>query len=185
MSTTTRRRGGQIAIVAGALMLLAAPGLAQTDPPVPGVTGVIVPEGGDGGRDAVGAVAEKAAAGTRRIVRAVAGVFGGGDKATTTDPLKTLELGATVALRYEATARQSVTANATPKETEGRVIELDRRKGVVVVRLADRTTERLQLVDTRQREQKEDAAADAGDTVIVSYVDPNGDRVQVLFRRVL
>jgi hypothetical protein len=142
---------------------------------------VIVPEGaGDGATDAI-------IEGTRHVLGAL-GSLGGKNEPTTGDPLKALELGATVVVRYNASAAapSEGTESQAPLVTEGRVIELDRRSGVVVVRLADRTTERLRLAPSRERDS---AAANGGtskeegETISLSYVDAKGDRVVILFRK--
>ena len=97
-----------------------------------------------------------------------------------------------VAAPSEATASQAAAPSAAPEGqpplvTEGRVIELDRRSGVVVVRLADRTTERLRLAESKDRSSTPSAdtttTKEAGETISLSYVDANGDRVVILFRK--
>ena len=169
-----------MAVTAGTVVLFAAAVFAQaTRPPIPGATGVIVPEGG--GNGATDAIIE----GTRHILGALRSI--GGKNEPTSDPLKALELGATVVVRYNANvaAPSQATEGQAPLVTEGRVIELDRRSGVVVVRLADRKTERLRLAESKER-----SAAAAGDTtkeprdlISLSYVDANGDRVVILFKK--
>ena len=174
-----------MAITAGTVVLFAVVMVAQGRPPIPGATGVIVPEGGgDGATDAI-------IEGTRHVLGALGSI--GGKNESTTDPLKALTLGATVAVRYNANvaAASEVTERQPPLVTEGRVIELDRKSGVVVVRLADRTTERLRVVDSKERSsaqsgdttKSEDTTKEAGGTISLSYVDANGDRVVILFRK--
>jgi hypothetical protein len=173
-----------MAITAGtavlfAVVLFAVGIVAQGRPPIPGATGVIVPEGaGDGATDAI-------IEGTRHILGALGSI--GGKNESTTDPLKALALGATVVVRYNASvaAGSEVTEGQPPLVTEGRVIELDRRTGVVVVRLADRTTERLRVVDSKERSSAPSGGTtkEASETISLSYVDANGDRVVILFRK--
>jgi len=179
-----------MAITAGTVVLFAAVVVAQGRPPVPGATGVIVPEGGgDGATDAI-------IEGTRHILGALGSI--GGKNEPTTDPLKALALGATVVVRYnanvaapsqategQAAAPSQSTEGQAPLVTEGRVIELDRRTGVVVVRLADRKTERLRLAESKERSAAAagDTTKEPGDLISLSYVDANGDRVVILFKK--
>jgi len=179
-----------MAVTAGTVVLFAAAVFAQaTRPPIPGATGVIVPEGG--GNGATDAIIE----GTRHILGALGSI--GGKNEPTSDPLKALELGATVVVRYNANvaaaseategqvaASSQATESQPPLVTEGRVIELDRKSGVVVVRLADRTTERLR-VESKERSStpSADTTKEAGETISLSYVDAHGDRVVILFRK--
>jgi len=166
-----------MAITAGTVVLFAVVAVAQGRPPIPGATGVIVPEGGGNGATAI-------IEGTRHILGALGSI--GGKNEPTTDPLKALALGATVVVRYNANvaAASEATEGQPPLVTEGRVIELDRKTGVVVVRLADRTTERLR-VESKERSStpSADTTKEAGETISLSYVDANGDRVVILFRK--
>ena len=165
-------------VVLFAVVLFAVVTAAQGRPPIPGATGVIVPEGG--GNGATDAIIE----GTRHILGALGSI--GGKNEPTTDPLKALALGATVVVRYNANvaAASEAPEGQPPLVTEGRVIELDRKTGVVVVRLADRTTERLR-VESKERSStpSADTTKEAGETISLSYVDANGDRVVILFRK--
>jgi len=195
----SRRRTAGVAITGVAVVLCAAASFAQaTRPPIPGATGVIRPEGsGDGATDAIEAVAEKTAEGTRNLLKAMG--LAGKDDGFRVETLKALELGQTVVVRYatnlpaghEATQSTQATQSAQTAPagsvtiTEGRVIELDRKKGTVVVRLPDKTTERLRLVESREREsiQAGDATKDAAGMVSLSYVDAKGERIVILFRK--
>ncbi len=133
---------------------------------------MIVPEGGgDGATDAIGA-------GTRHVIDAVKGVVGGKgekEKRSEVDAFAALKLGTKVGLRYSET-----------KDTEGTVIELDRQTGVIVVRLADKTTDRLQLEERARRKAdgKTPAPSEAIETVAVSYPDANGEKLSQNYRRV-
>jgi hypothetical protein len=181
MTAHPRRHTARTAIIAVTMVLCAAAAFAQSArPPIPGATGVIVPEGaGDGATDAI-------IEGTRQVLGAL-GSLGGRNEPATGDPLKALELGATVVVRYNAStaAPSDGSESQAPLVTEGRVIELDRRGGVVVVRLADRTTERLRLAPSRERDPAASGgtAKDEGETISLSYVDAKGDRVVILFRK--
>ena len=185
MTAHTRVRRRHMVSAAMLVLLSAAPLLAQTGPPVPGVTGAKEAPGG-GGSDAVWAGVEKAAEGTRKLLAAIG--VGRNDSEARADLLKTLELGATVVVRYYAKGADlhDLSRTEAQKTTEGRVIELDRRAGVIVVRLADRTTERLRITDRPAGNPSAEASAtqDSSETVIVSYVDTGGDRVLIPFRKV-
>ena len=171
-------------IAAAAVVLFAATAVAQTRPPIPGVTGVVVPEGaGDGATDAIAAAAAKAAEGTQKVLRAV-GI--GKEDASKRDPMAALTVGAMVVLSFDADvdAGKEPSGSPTERTTEGKIIELDRRAGVILVRLADRTTERLRLAKGDERTVASGSTPkDAGPPIRVSYVDPNGDKTVVLFHR--
>ena len=185
MTAHTRARSRHMAIAAALVLLTAAPLLAQTGPTIPGVTGAKEAPGG-GGSDAVWAGVEKAAEGTRKLLGAIG--IGKSDSETTADLLRTLENGATVVVRYYAKGADlsDLSRSEAQKTTEGRVIELDRRTGVIVVRLADRTTERLKIAERKAGARTADASVsqDASEIVVVSYVDTAGDRVLIPFRKV-
>ena len=191
--TDPRRRRAGVALTAVAVLLsVAAAGAQATRPPIPGATGVIRPPGGgDGATDAIEAVAEKTAEGTRNLIKAMG--LAGNDDTFRVESLKSLELGQNVAVRYAtnpSAAQAGTPSTSSPRAetvtlTEGRVIELDRKKGTVVVRLADKTTERLRIVESQEREpvQGGDATKDAAGMVSLSYVDAKGERIVILFRR--
>jgi hypothetical protein len=175
---------GRSAITAVAVALFTAAVLGQGNPPpIPGATGEVIPEkSGDGATTAI-------VEGTKHVVGAVKSAFGGknGDKRTEGPTLDGLQLGTKVVVRTENPSAKSVSGNdqdraAEPKETEGTVIDIDHRTNVIVIRLAaDRTTEKLKLVASAADRDKS-ATADAGDTVTVSYVDTNGEKVVQTFR---
>ena len=195
--TDPRRRKAGVALIGVAVLLCAAAADAQaTRPVIPGATGVLRPEkSGDGATDAIEAVAEKTAEGTRNLIKAMG--LAGKDDSFRVESLKSVELGQTVVVRYatspsaghaagqEATQSTSSTQAGTTTITEGRVIELDRKKGTVVVRLADKTTERLRIVEGKEREavQSGDAPQDAAGMVSLSYLDAKGERIVILFRK--
>ena len=185
MTAHMRRRFGRAAITAVSLVLLAAAPLAQGKPPIPGATGVVEPEGSKtGGTAAVAAVAAGTAEGARRLLRAI-GIGGGGEKDLSADAFASLQPGTMVAVREESRVGAS-TQEDTQTTSEARVLEVNRRTGVILIRLPDRTTARLQLVGrgARDREARSDAGQDAGGVVSLSYVDDNGERVMLSFRKV-
>ena len=71
--TDPRRRKAGVALIGVAVLLCAAAADAQaTRPVIPGATGVLRPEkSGDGATDAIEAVAEKTAEGTRNLIKAM------------------------------------------------------------------------------------------------------------------
>jgi hypothetical protein len=186
MTPLTRRRLGRVAITVGSVVLFAAALSAQSSPPIPGVTGVLEPEGTKNGAiDAVAAVAGKTVEGTRRLLRAMG--IGGDNGENTNDPLAALQLGATVIVQdgFPVAAVPARTQGDAQTAAEARVIDINRRTGVIVIRLSDRTTETLQLTGRTGGNVDLDAGAsqEAGGTVSVSYVDGNGQRVVLSFRK--
>ena len=184
MTAPLRQHLGRAAITAGSVLLLSAAPLAQGKPPVPGVTGVVEPEGSkNGGTEAVAAVAAKTAQGARRLLRAIG--IGGDEKDTSTDALASLQPGTMVAIREEPRAAGGLPQDDAQTATEVRVLEINRRTGVILVRLPDKTTATLQLVNRAARDAAIDSGApDADGIVTVSYLDDTGQRVLLSFRRV-
>ena len=185
MTAQLRQRLGRAAVTAGCVLLLSAAPLAQGKPPVPGVTGVVEPEGSrNGGTEAVAAVAAKTAEGARRLLRAI-GIGGDDEKVASADALASLQPGTMVAIREEPRATGGLPQDDGQTTTEVRVLEINRRTGVILVRLPDKTTARLQLVDRGARGSGvESGAPDAGGILTVSFVDDNGQRVLLSVRRV-
>jgi len=186
MRTHTRRLTG-VLVTAGCLVCFAPAALAQQGPPIPGATGVVVPEGGgNGATEAIGAAAGKAVEGTQKLLHAVG--IGKDDKRKDVDALEALPLGTKVVIRdgVSGAANAVHEREPDPKTAEGTVIEIDRRTRVIVVRLTDRTTEKLRLDEPAGRDLDRDATATptAGGTVSLSYVDANGDKVVLSFRKV-
>jgi hypothetical protein len=174
MNAPRQRLRARLAAILGTAVLFATAASAQTRPPIPGVTAAEVPEGG--ATEAIGAAGRKVVEGTRGLLRAIG--LGGDDQATIADPFESLKLGAAVAVRSGATARA---AQDPAAGTEGKVIELDRRSGVIVVRLADKTTQTLRLLT--QRDTSAGAPQETGEVVSVSWIDASGDRIDALFRK--
>ena len=187
MSTHTRHRLARVLVAAGCLLCFASAARAQQGPPIPGATGVVTPEGGgNGATEAIGAAAGKAVEGTQKLLRGVG--IGKDEKHKDVDPLEALPLGTKVVVRDVGTgAANAVHGNEVDqKASEGTVIEIDRRTRIIVVRLADRTTERLRLDEPAGRDPNRDvhATPTASGTVSLSYVDASGDKVVLSFRKV-
>jgi hypothetical protein len=186
MSTHTRHRLVPVLVAAGCLICFAPPALAQQGPPVPGATGVVTPEGGgNGATDAIGAAAGKAVEGTHKLLRGVG--IGKDEKHKDVDPLEALPLGTKVVIRYGGGAANAVhDSDIDQKTTEGTVIDIDRKTRVIVVRLVDRTTEKLRLDAAAGHDPDRDVNATpaASGTVSLSYVDASGDKLVLSFRKV-
>ena len=140
--------------------------MAQQPPPVQGVTGTIATEGTiDGERKAGSAIA----AGAKKVADKVKSALPGGGKGTNQNPLDGFSEGRQVVVRDSV-----ATGDEEPKAiTEGVVIDVDKRRQQITVRLADRKTQTLHLT------------APGGETdVVVSYTDDAGVKVAHDFKRV-
>ena len=187
MRRHTHPRIGRQLITTCAAALFSATLLAQTaPPPIPGATGVVRPEnGGDGATTAIGEAAGK-------VVGALKSVTGNGEKRNALDTLNALEPGTKVVIRdpaavsVDAATPSARTSAPEPKETEGTAIEVDRRTSVIVVRLADRTTQRLRLVQHAKAASSRDGRTtkSSDGTVDVSYLDASGTRILQTFDKV-
>jgi hypothetical protein len=90
-----------------------------------------------------------------------------------------------VAIREEPRAADRLPQDDAQTTTEVRVLEINRRTGVILVRLPDKTTATLQLVDRAGGDAAvESGAPDASGILTVSYLDDKGQRVLLSFRRV-
>ena len=146
------------------LFLVSASAAAQTPPPIQGVTGTIAT---DGTIKSEGEAAHKAAEGAGKVVEGVKKILPGG-KGTSQNPLDAFSEGRRVVLR-DVTAGDSEPAQTT----EGVVIDVNKRRSQITVRLPDRKTQTLRLV-----------APDATTDVVVSYTDAAGIKVAHDFKRV-
>jgi hypothetical protein len=128
------------------LLLYAQPVAAQGTPPPPiqGVTGTIATEGS---RDAVKKAAGAAARGVKKILP--------GTKGDTTNPLDVLIAGSHVVVR-EGTAEA--------KGIEAIVVDVNQSKRQITVRLPDKKTDTLRLMDAS-------GASGSGAHVLVSLSD--------------
>ena len=134
-----------------ALVVCAAPASAQTAPPIQGVTGTYVPEetikseheGAHGIAQGVGHVVAAA----KKLLR-----FGG--KGTAQDPLAAFK------------GRRVIVRDGS-ETTEGTVIDVNRGRQQITIRIAARKTLTLRLADR----PAEDAAAKP---VVVSYINDGG-----------
>jgi hypothetical protein len=141
------------------LPLGSVPAAAQTAPPIHGVTGTVATDAtiraeGDAGRAIAGRVVE----GAKKILP--------GGKGTSEHPLAGIVEGNRVVLRDAAKADDEAAT------TEGVVVDVNRKRNQITVRLADKKTETLRL--------SPDASAD----VVVSYTDNAGKKIARDFKRV-
>lgn len=145
------------------MLLCAAPAVAQTAPPIQGVTGTIAT---DTTIDATAGAARGIAGGVVRVVGATKKLFSFGGKAANQNLLDTLIEGTRVVLRNAADASNETT-------TEGVVIDVNRKRQQITIRYADRKTDTLRLT----------AAGGTAD-VVVSYSDRAGAKIAGDFIRV-
>jgi hypothetical protein len=130
-----------------ALLLFAATAAAQgTTPPIQGVTGTIATE--ETVKD-VHKAAGKVAEGVKKILP--------GGKSTTENPLDALIAGSRVVVRDMADSGDAVKAT-----TDGVVIDVNRSRKQITIRVADKKTQTLRVMD---------ASAPAGAHVVVSLAD--------------
>jgi hypothetical protein len=156
----------RVGVVVGNVVLMCAlsfgarVALAQTAPPIQGVTGTIATEGSiDSQKKAAGAVARGAVDAARKLLP------GGG---TVQNPLDALAEGSRVVVHDPAPASSS--------SAEGVVIDINRRRQQITVRFADKTTETLRVLDR--------SGNNPGAHVVVSLADQAGEKVGYDFTRV-
>jgi hypothetical protein len=134
--------------------------VAQTAPPIQGVTGTIATDGSiDSQKKAAGAVARGAVDTAKKLLP--------GD-GTAQNPLDALAEGSRVVVHDPAPA--------SPSSLDGVVIDINRRRQQITVRFADKTTETLRVLDR--------SGANPGAHVVVSLADQAGEKVGYDFTRV-
>src|SRR3954471_12173719 len=149
--------------IAALVILTAAlrvtPAAAQATPqPIQGVTGTIATEGSkDGVKKAAGA----AARGVKKVLP--------GGKVDAQDPLEALIEGSRVVVQEAA---------APDIRAEGVVIEVNKKRQQITVRVGDKKTQTLRVLDGAH------AASDKGARVFVSLAEQAGERVAYEFTRV-
>ena len=132
------------------LLLFAGRAAAQgTQPPIQGVTGTIATE--ETTKD-VHKAAGKVAEGVKKVLP--------GGKSTSENPLDALIAGSRVVVRDVADG-----GDAVKTTTEGVVIDVNRSRKQITIRLADKKTQTLRVMD---------ASAPAGAHVVVSLADQAG-----------
>jgi hypothetical protein len=146
-----------------ALPLGAASAAGQTGPPIHGVTGTMATDATIRGEGEAGhAIAE----GVGRVVDGAKKALPGG-KGTRQNPLEGLIEGDRVVLRDAANRETDAST------TEGVVVDINRKRNQITVRLADKKTETLRL-----------PAPDGSADVVVSYTDKTGKKIARDFKRV-
>jgi hypothetical protein len=136
----------------------------QPPPPIQGVTGTIATDGTiESEHRAAHAVAEGAA----KAVDSVKKVLPGG-KSTSENPLDDFGEGSRVVLKDV----KAVDSEASPT-TEGVVIDINKKRNQITVRLSDKKTQTLRL-----------ATPGAPPDVVVSYTGTTGARIAHEFNRV-
>jgi hypothetical protein len=159
------RIGVRLLAVLCALPLSSALAAAQTAPPIDGVNGTTVPESTV--RSEYGA-AHAVAEGAKHVVDRAKKLLSFGGKGTDQNPLDGFIEGRRVVVRDIEDGDGDA-----PKTTEGVVIDVNRRRRQITVRLSDRKTQTLRL-----------AAPDAAPDVVVTYTDDAGAKIAHDFNRV-
>ena len=122
--------------------------MAQTPPPIGGVSGTIAPEGsGDQVEAGANAVVSKTAQGTRRLFRAL---MPGKTATPMNDFLSGLRPGSAIVLHYAASGAGGASVEGERKAErvrEGMVLSIGRAKQEISVRLDDKTVDTLQLAE--------------------------------------
>jgi hypothetical protein len=157
-----RTAGFGVAVLC-AVAMGAATAAGQTAPPIHGVTGTVAT---DATIRAEGEAGHAIAEGVGRVVDGAKKILPGG-KGTHQNPLEGLLEGDRVVLR-DAANRE-----AEASTTEGVVVDINRKRNQITIRLADKKTETLRL-----------PAPDASADVVVSYTDKTGTRIAREFKRV-
>ena len=142
-----------------ALFVLPRPAAAQaTAPPIQGVTGTIATEGS---RDGVKKAAGAAARGVKKVLP--------GGKVDAQDPLETLIEGSHVVVQEAA---------APDMRAEGVVIDVNKKRQQITVRVGDRKTQTLRVLEGGR------AGSEHGARVFVSLAEQVGEKVAYEFTRV-
>ncbi len=140
-------------------LVYAAPASAQgTAPPIQGVTGTVATEGS---RDGVKKAAGAAARGVKKVLP--------GGKASAQDPLTALIEGSRVVVQEAA---------APEMRAEGVVIDVNKKRQQITVRVGDRKTQTLRVLEGSN------AGSAKGARVFVSLADQVGEKIAYEFTRV-
>jgi len=165
-----------------ACALAGTPALAQTPPPIGGVSGTIAPEGsGDQVEAGANAVVSKTAEGTRWLFRA----FRGNSGTPINDFLSGLRPGTNIVLHYSATGAQGASPNGEAERVrEGMVLQINRTKQEISVRLDDKSVDTLQLAEPVIRDNAPHGNNSvAPQVVVVDYTDDAGRKQSHSFKQ--
>jgi hypothetical protein len=163
MCRLPRTTGFGLALLCALPLGVAAPAAAQTGPPIHGVTGTMAT---DATTRAEGEAGHAVAEGVGRVVDGAKKILPG-SKGAPQNPLEGLIEGDRVVLR------DASTGEGEARTTEAVVVDINRKRQQITVRLADRKTETLRL-----------PAANASADVVVSYTDKTGKKIARDFKRV-
>jgi hypothetical protein len=144
----------RLVIALCALLVVSTSAAARAQPPIQGVTGTVATEGTI---DAEHKAAGKIASGVKKILP--------GGKGSAQNPLDGFTDGLKVVVRDG------------DETTEGVVIDVNRSRQQITIRIAERKTQTLRLFDRA-------AAGDSAPAVVVSYTDQVGTKVEHDFKRV-
>ena len=170
-----------------ALPLSSRSAAAQTPPPIQGVTGTIATDGTiESEHKAGGAIGEGAA----YVGRGIKKLFPFGGKGT--NPIDAFTEGSHVVMRdvQDAPRTAAERADASDEErksaAEGVVVDVNRKRQQITIRLADGKTQALRLIDRTASDQGSRAgdASDAATHVVVSLSNQTGAKVDYDFKRV-
>ena len=179
-----------VGVLLGGLPTLRA---AQEAPPVTPITGTIALEGTvDKVYAAANTVAVKAADGVEHLLHFTTRTIVHGTK-DSEDALSGLAVGSRVVVHYAAEGGEKTAVEVDRidedglKAIEGVVTRVDREGKALSIRLADGSTETLQLSERAARDVGKDVdrAAVSGARVIVYYTDEAGHRTAHYFKKVL
>lgn len=172
-------------------VFMATPLMAQTPPPIGGVSGTVAPEGsGDQAEAGANAIVAKTADGTRHLLRAAKDLLMHGKaSAPVNDFLSELRPGSAVVLHYAVPGADAAALGPDRLEDtkvhEGMVLSINRGKQEISVRLEDKTVDTLQLAETVAREAAPDPNDSAAATprVVVDYTDDQGRKMSHAFKK--
>jgi hypothetical protein len=186
---------GQLLVVAGMAAVIGGGNAraAQQPPPIQGVTGTIATEGTIQETDeAAHKILVKAADGIERLFHLTGRSAVHGGDAAGDETMRTLKKGTRVVVHYTVEG-EILTAEEIDrlgdeglKQIEGKVTAVNRDKRTIAIKLANGTTQTLQLSDRAASDVGKDIdrASDGTVTVIVYYKNEAGQRVVHYFKRV-
>ena len=187
MQRTSSGTGVWLAALLCTLALSSGSAAAQTPPPIQGVTGTIATDGTIESEHKAGRTIAEGAAYVGRAVKKVLPFGGKG-----TNPLDAFTEGSRVVMRdapdgsSESARRADAGDEGRRSATEGVVVDVNRRRQQITVRIADGKTQTLRVVDRASAEKRAGAGdgPDAATRVVVSLTDQAGARVDYDFKRV-
>jgi hypothetical protein len=192
MRTSIGRRLSVTVVWGAVLLVMPAAHAEQQPPPIQGVTGTIALEGTvDQTSEAGKTVIVKTVDGLRHLFHVTEKTMVHGSAAADADTLRGLETGSRIVVHYTATAGQQTALEVDRLDTkalktvEGVVTRVDRAAREMSIRLADGSTQTLQLTDRAASAVGHDVDSAAADAtrVVVYYADDGGRAVAHYFKR--